>query len=358
VVTRKGEGYEPASDDPSSFHSSSPFNIENGKFLGREKGPSFSEVFGRSVCRLVAADRRFIALTAAMPEGTGLDAVQKEFPENFFDVGIAEQYMFDFAGGLALGGFRPVLGVYSTFLQRAIDQVIHDAALMRLPLLVGLDRAGLVGGDGPTHQGIYDIPLLQPVPGIVLMAPKDENELQHMVYTASRLDRPAFIRFPKEPGRGVPLDREFRELPLGQGEILRRGGRVLILAVGPLAFRALAAAEKLAGEDGIEATVLNVRFIKPLDRERILALAAAERAGRHRRGRRAARRLRLDRPRRVRECRNPLPVARFGSGRWRRAPGLARGAAGPLRPRCRRHPPERQSLRPRTITDLYVTRNA
>ncbi len=275
VVTRKGEGYEPASDDPSSFHSSSPFNIENGKFLGREKGPSFSEVFGRSVCRLVAADRRFIALTAAMPEGTGLDAVQKEFPENFFDVGIAEQYMFDFAGGLALGGFRPVLGVYSTFLQRAIDQVIHDAALMRLPLLVGLDRAGLVGGDGPTHQGIYDIPLLQPVPGIVLMAPKDENELQHMVYTASRLDRPAFIRFPKEPGRGVPLDREFRELPLGQGEILRRGGRVLILAVGPLAFRALAAAEKLAGEDGIEATVLNVRFIKPLDRERILALAAA-----------------------------------------------------------------------------------
>ena len=275
VVTRKGEGYEPASDDPSSFHSSAPFNIKNGKFLGRDKGPSYSEVFGRSVSRLVAADRRFIALTAAMPEGTGLDAVQKEFPENFFDVGIAEQYMFDFAGGLALGGFRPVLGVYSTFLQRAIDQVIHDAALMRLPMLVGLDRAGLVGGDGPTHQGIYDIALLQPVPGIVLMAPRDENELQHMVFTASRLDCPAFIRFPKEPGRGVPLDGEFRELPLGRCEILRRGGRVLILAVGPLANRALAAAEKLAGEDGIESTVLNVRFLKPLDRETILELAAA-----------------------------------------------------------------------------------
>ena len=275
VVTRKGEGYEPASDDPSSYHSSAPFNIENGKFLGREKGPSYSEVFGNSVRRLVAADRRFIALTAAMPEGTGLDAVQKEFPDNFFDVGIAEQYMFDFAGGLALGGFRPVLGVYSTFLQRAIDQIIHDVALMRLPLLVGLDRAGLVGGDGPTHQGIYDIALLQPIPGIVLMAPKDENELQHMVRTASCLDVPAFIRFPKEPGRGVPMDEELRELPLGQCEILRRGASVLILAVGPLVYRALAAADKLACEDGIESTVVNVRFLKPLDSERIMALAAA-----------------------------------------------------------------------------------
>jgi 1-deoxy-D-xylulose-5-phosphate synthase len=274
VVTRKGEGYEPASDDPSSYHSSAPFNIENGKFIGREKGPSYSEVFGRSVRRLVELDRRVVALTAAMPEGTGLDAVQKDFPENFFDVGIAEQYMFDFAGGLALGGFRPILGVYSTFLQRAIDQVIHDVALMRLPLVVGLDRAGLVGGDGPTHQGIYDIALLQPVPGIVMMAPKDENELQHMVFTASRLDRPAFIRFPKEPGQGVPLDKEFCQLPLGKAEVLRRGGQLLILAVGPLAYRALDAAGQLAAHDGIEATVVNVRFIKPLDRELIFSLAA------------------------------------------------------------------------------------
>lgn len=275
VVTHKGEGYEPASDDPSSFHSSAPFNIANGKFLGRESGPSYSEVFGRSVRRLVAADRRVIALTAAMPEGTGLDAVQKDFPENFFDVGIAEQYMFDFAGGLALGGFRPVVGVYSTFLQRAVDQVIHDVALMNLPLLVGLDRAGLVGGDGPTHQGLFDIALLQPVPGIVLMAPKDENELQHMVHTASRLDRPAFLRYPKEPGQGVPLDPEPRELPLGQAEVLRRGGQVVVLAVGPLVARALQAAEALAGEDGIEATVVNVRFLKPLDRGLVLELARA-----------------------------------------------------------------------------------
>ncbi len=275
VVTRKGEGYVPASQDPSSFHSSSPFNIENGTFIGREKTPSYSRVFGRSVRRLVELDRRVVALTAAMPEGTGLDEVQKDFPGNFFDVGIAEQYMFDFAGGLALGGFKPVLGVYSTFLQRAIDQVIHDVSLMRLPLVVGLDRAGLVGGDGPTHQGLYDIALLQPVPNIVLMAPKDENELQHMVYTASRLDRPAFIRYPKEPGRGVPLDEEFRELPLGRAEVMRRGDRVLVLAVGPLAYRALEAAERLAASDGIEATVVNVRFLKPLDRELIFSLGAA-----------------------------------------------------------------------------------
>jgi 1-deoxy-D-xylulose-5-phosphate synthase len=274
VVTRKGQGYEPACENPSSFHSSAPFNVENGKFIGRDKGPSYSEVFGRTVLRLVRQDRRFVALTAAMPEGTGLDAVQREFPENFFDVGIAEQYMFDFAGGLALGGFKPVLGVYSTFLQRAMDQVIHDVSLMRLPLLVGVDRAGLVGGDGPTHQGIYDIALLQPVPDVVLMAPKDENELQHMVYTASRLDRPVFIRYPKEPGRGEPLDAELSELPLGRAEVLRTGGDVLILAVGTLVWRALEAAAGLAREDGIEATVVNVRFLKPLDRQGILSLAA------------------------------------------------------------------------------------
>jgi 1-deoxy-D-xylulose-5-phosphate synthase len=274
VVTRKGKGYVPASQDPSSYHSSAPFNIENGKFLGREKGPTYSQIFGRTVRSLVARDRDFVALTAAMPEGTGLDAVQKDFPENFFDVGIAEQYMFDFAGGLALGGFKPVLGVYSTFLQRAVDQVIHDISLMRLPLLVGLDRAGLVGGDGPTHQGIYDIALLQPIPDIVLMAPKDENELQHMVYSGSRLARPVFIRYPKEPGRGVPLDEELHEIPLAKAEVLRRGGRALILAVGPLVYRALEAAEKLAAQDGLETTVVNVRYIKPLDRELILSLAA------------------------------------------------------------------------------------
>lgn len=274
VVTSKGKGYVPAAADPSSYHSSAPFNIEDGKFIDGAKGPSYSEIFGRTVLKLIERDRRIVALTAAMPEGTGLEAVQKEFPDNFFDVGIAEQYMFDFAGGLALGGLKPVVGVYSTFMQRAMDQIIHDISLMRIPILVGLDRAGLVGGDGPTHQGIYDIALLNPIPDIVLMAPKNENELQHMVYTGSRLAKPVFIRYPKEPGRGVPLDKDFIKIPEGEAEVLRRGNNALILAVGPLVYRALEAAEQLACLDGIEATVVNIRYIKPLDRELLFSLAA------------------------------------------------------------------------------------
>jgi len=274
VVTSKGKGYIPAADDPSSYHSSAPFNIEDGKFIDGAKSPSYSEIFGRTVLKLVEADRRVVALTAAMPEGTGLETVQKEFPDNFFDVGIAEQYMFDFAGGLALGGLKPVVGVYSTFMQRAVDQVIHDVSLMRIPMLVGLDRAGLVGGDGPTHQGLYDIALLNPVPDIVLMAPKDENELQHMVYTGSRLGKPVFVRYPKEPGRGVTLDNDLVEIPEGKADVLRRGSDVLILAVGPLVYRALEAAEQLSRLDKIESTVVNVRYIKPLDLELLYSLAA------------------------------------------------------------------------------------
>lgn len=274
VVTSKGKGYVPAANNPSSYHSSAPFNIEDGKFIGGAKSPSYSEIFGRTVLKLVEADRTIVALTAAMPEGTGLEAVQKEFPDNFFDVGIAEQYMFDFAGGLAMGGLKPVMGVYSTFMQRAVDQIIHDISLMRIPVLIGLDRAGLVGGDGPTHQGLYDIALLHPVPDIVLMAPKDENELQHMVFTGSRMAKPVFIRYPKEPGQGGPLDRELLEIPEGKAEVLRRGNHVLILAVGPLVYRAMEAALRLSGLDGIEATVVNVRYIKPLDRKLIFSLAA------------------------------------------------------------------------------------
>jgi 1-deoxy-D-xylulose-5-phosphate synthase len=273
VVTSKGKGYVPAAADPSSYHSSAPFNIEDGKFIDGAKSPSYSEIFGRTVLKLVERDRRIVALTAAMPEGTGLEIVQKEFPDNFFDVGIAEQYMFDFAGGLALGGLKPVIGVYSTFMQRAVDQIIHDISLMRIPILVGLDRAGLVGGDGPTHQGIYDIALLHPLPDIVLMAPKDENELQHMIYSGLNLAKPVFIRYPKEPGRGVPLDKDLAIIAEGSGEVLRRGNNALILAVGPLVYRVLEAAEQLARLDGIEATVVNVRYLKPLDRELLFSLA-------------------------------------------------------------------------------------
>lgn len=272
VVTEKGQGYKPAEEDPCTFHSSAPFDISNGKFKPKCNHPSYSEVFGRAVLKMVREDKKIVALTAAMPEGTGLDLVQNEFPQNFYDVGIAEQYMLDFAGGLALGGMKPVVGIYSTFMQRAIDQIIHDITLMKIPLVVGIDRSGLVGGDGPTHQGIYDIALLRPLPGVVLMAPKDENELQHMVYTGMKLQKPVFIRYPKEHGIGVPLDVEFKELPLGKSEVLREGIDGVILAVGPLVYRALEAADKLHKEEGIDLTVINIRYIKPLDTELILKM--------------------------------------------------------------------------------------
>jgi 1-deoxy-D-xylulose-5-phosphate synthase len=270
VVTNKGKGYQPALNNPTSFHSSAPFDIKNGKFIKSGNKPSYSRVFGETVLKLIRSDPEIIALTAAMPEGTGLDLVQAEFPNNFWDVGIAEQYMFDFAGGLSLGGKKPVIGVYSTFMQRAMDQIIHDFVLMKIPVVVGVDRAGLVGGDGCTHQGIFDIALLRPLPGVVILAPRDENELQHMVYTGLRLDKTVFVRYPKEPGQGVEREEELREIPFAKSEVLREGKDALVLAVGPLVSRALAAAEVLAEEERIDLTVVNVRYVKPLDEELIL----------------------------------------------------------------------------------------
>jgi len=271
VVTEKGLGYDPAVKNPSSFHSSAPFQISNGEFKKKGSIPSYSSVFGKAVLDIVEKDRSVIALTAAMPSGTGLDQVQDIYPDNFFDVGIAEQYMLDFAGGLALGGVKPVVGIYSTFLQRAVDQVIHDLTLMKIPVVVGIDRAGLVGDDGPTHQGIYDISILRPLPGIVLMAPKDENELRQMIYSGIKYRKPVFIRFPKEPGRGVMIEEEFEELPFGKGEVIREGSDGVIIAAGTLVYNAVLAADKLQKEDGIDMKVINLRFIKPLDRELILS---------------------------------------------------------------------------------------
>ncbi|MEN8221933.1 MAG: 1-deoxy-D-xylulose-5-phosphate synthase [Acidobacteriota bacterium] len=270
IVTEKGLGYDPAVENPSSFHSSAPFEISNGKFIKKGAIPSYSSVFGKAVLDIVEKDRSVIALTAAMPSGTGLDQVQEKYPDNFFDVGIAEQYMLDFAGGLALGGIKPVVGIYSTFLQRAVDQVIHDLTLMKIPVVVGIDRAGLVGDDGPTHQGIYDISILRPLPGVVLMAPKDENELRQMIYSGLKYRKPVFIRFPKEPGRGVEIKEEFEEIPLGKGEVMREGSDGVIIAAGTLAYNACEAADKLYNEDNIDLRVINPRFIKPLDSELIL----------------------------------------------------------------------------------------
>ncbi len=270
VVTEKGHGYKPAVENPSSFHSSSPFDISNGKFKKKGDRPSYSTIFGKTVLELIEKDKKIIALTAAMPGGTGLDIVQEKFPNNFFDVGIAEQYMFDFSGGLSMGGLKPILSIYSTFMQRAIDQIIHDITLMNIPVVVGIDRAGLVGGDGPTHQGIYDIALLRPLSGVVIMAPKDENELRHMIYTGLNTDKPVFIRYPKEPGMGVPLDKDLRQLPVGKAEVLKEGGDGVILAVGPLVYRALEASARLSAEENIHLAVVNIRFIKPLDSALVL----------------------------------------------------------------------------------------
>lgn len=271
VVTEKGQGYKPAEENPSTFHSSGPFDVDNGKFIKKTSKPSYSKVFGQAVAELVRMDKQVMALTAAMPGGTGLDAVQEEFPDNFYDVGIAEQYMMAFAGGLSLQGMKPVVAIYSTFMQRAVDQIIHDITLMDIPIVIGIDRGGLVGGDGPTHQGLYDISILRPLPGIVLMAPKDENELRHMVYTGYKLQKPVFIRYPKESGIGVEMDEEFKELPEGKSEIMREGSDGVILAVGTLVYRALDAAERLASLDNIDLTVINVRYIKPLDKELIMS---------------------------------------------------------------------------------------
>ena len=270
VVTEKGFGYKPAMDNPSSFHSSAPFDIHDGKFVRSSKIPSYSKIFGQTVFRLIKRDKRIIALTAAMPGGTGLDIVQKKFPENFYDVGIAEQYMFDFAGGLSINGMKPIIAVYSTFLQRAIDQIIHDLTLMKLSIVIGIDRAGLVGGDGATHQGIYDIAILRSIPDIYVASPKDENELQHMVYTGVISNETVFIRYPKEPGKGVKLDEDFKEIALGKSEVLREGKDGVIFAFGPLVYEAKDVAEKLSENDKIELSVINVRFVKPLDKELIL----------------------------------------------------------------------------------------
>lgn len=271
VVTKKGFGYAPAAESPSDYHSSNPFRIEDGCFKKESSLPSYSKVFGSVVARLMKTNPDLVALTAAMPDGTGLDCAMRECPERVFDVGIAEQYMFDLAGGMALGGMRPLAAIYSTFLQRSIDQVIHDISLMNLPVIVGIDRAGLVGGDGPTHQGIYDISLLRPVPGLVLAAPKDEGELADLLFTALQVKKPFFIRYPKESARREPAaDESLRMLPVGSSEICRQGKDGVIFAAGTLVYTALAAAERLAAERIVDLGVVNLRYLKPLDERLIL----------------------------------------------------------------------------------------
>ena len=274
VITQKGKGYLYAEENPCTFHGVSPFDIESGNF-NKEKIliPSYTQVFGETVLKLAEKDNRVIAVTAAMAEGTGLCLLRDKFPERFYDVGIAEQHGITFAAGMASKGLRPVTAIYSTFLQRAFDQIIHDVCIPNLPVIFAIDRAGIVGADGVTHQGIFDISYLRFMPNLIVMSPKDENELQHMFYTALQMNQPVAIRYPRSIGVGVPMDEEFKTIETGKAEVIKKGKDVMLLAIGNMVYPTLYASEKLEMY-GIKATVVNARFIKPLDREIIAGLAA------------------------------------------------------------------------------------
>ncbi|WP_303801231.1 1-deoxy-D-xylulose-5-phosphate synthase [Alicyclobacillus macrosporangiidus] len=266
LVTRKGKGYPSAEDAPDKFHA-----WPSGS--GGKSAPSYSSVFAETLTWLAEADERVVAVTPAMIQGSGLGKFQQKFPRRLYDVGIAEQHAATFCAGLAAAGKRPVLAIYSTFLQRAYDQVIHDICIQKLPVLIAIDRAGLVGADGETHQGAFDIAYLRTVPNLTLMMPKDENELRHMLYTGLHLEGPVAVRYPRADGEGVPLDESLRMLPVGRAEVVREGPDVALLALGPMVRVAVAAAEQLADQHGIQATVVNMRFVKPLDKSIVVRLA-------------------------------------------------------------------------------------
>jgi 1-deoxy-D-xylulose-5-phosphate synthase len=269
VVTRKGQGYKLAEEDPIAYHGPGKFDPAEGikKAAGGGK-PSYSQVFGDWLCDMARADSRLVAITPAMREGSGMVRYSEEFPERYFDVAIAEQHAVTFAAGLACEGLKPVVAIYSTFLQRGYDQVIHDVAVQNLPVLFALDRGGLVGGDGQTHNGAFDYAYLRTVPNFVVMAPSDENECRQMLTTGFRLNGPAAVRYPRGTGPGAALQKEFSEIPLGKGEVRRKGKRIAILAFGSMLKPALEAGEAL------DATVANMRFVKPLDAELARRLAA------------------------------------------------------------------------------------
>jgi len=274
VVTRKGKGYPPAEADPIKWHGPGPFDPASGTiFKEKSTGPSYSQVFGEWLCDMAAADPRIIGITPAMREGSGLVEFSKRFPQRYFDVAIAEQHAVTFAAGLAVEGLKPVVAIYSTFLQRAYDQLIHDVALQNLPVVFAVDRAGLVGSDGATHQGSYDLSFLRCIPNTVIMAPADENECRQMLYTASTLNAPAVVRYPRGAGPGVPVVSAMSALPVGKAQLRREGKSGLALLVfGALLSSAQQIAERL------DATLVNMRFIKPLDEDLIVALAARHRA--------------------------------------------------------------------------------
>ena len=273
VHTKKGKGYLPAELQPDKFHGVGKFDIPSGKVIKASgKPPTYTSVFSDAIVTLAEENTRIAAITAAMPEGTGLKRFSELYPERYFDVGIAEEHAVTLAAGMATAGIHPVVAIYSSFAQRSYDQLMHDVCLQNLPVTLCLDRAGLVGADGATHHGAFDLSYLRTMPGMVVMAPKDENELRHMLYTAVNYEGPAAVRYPRGEGIGVPLDSDFSELEIGKAEIVRDGGSIAILAVGTMVSAACKTAELLL-KRGINCTVVNMRFIKPLDKECILQMA-------------------------------------------------------------------------------------
>lgn len=277
ALTTKGKGHPAAESDYYKWHATGPFDLKSGKPIkSAAKAPTYTKVFGDTLCELMAKDEKIVALTAAMPDGTGVCEALEKFPERSFDVGIAEQHCVTFAAGLSVEGLKPVCAIYSTFLQRAFDQLVHDVCIQDLNVKFCLDRGGIAGGDGPTHHGLLDIAYLRGVPNIVLMAPKDEGEMRDMMLTMTEHVGPAAMRYPRGNGVGAPIDQPPQLLEIGKAELLRDGGEVAIVAYGSMVHPSLQAADNLA-KDGIEATVINARFVKPLDSGLLLALARTKR---------------------------------------------------------------------------------
>lgn len=274
--TTKGKGYEPAERDPWRRHTTVPFDPETGEHVGASERQSYTSIFSKTLIHLAEQDERIVAITAAMPDGTGLDKFAERFPNRCYDVGMAEQHAIAFAASLAFGGMKPVATLYSTFLQRAFDQIIHDVCLQNAPVVMCIDRAGLVGEDGDTHHGIFDIAYLRLIPNLVLMSPKDENELQHMLFTALNHDAPIALRYPRGSGMDMPLDHQLQALEIGKGELLQNGDELAVIAFGNSVHPSWQAARQLE-EDGHSIAVINARYAKPLDADLILEVAGRTR---------------------------------------------------------------------------------
>ena len=270
VLTKKGKGYKPAEESPNKFHGTGPFDIATGKKITNPNAPvSYTEVFGKTLTKLADTDDKIVGITAAMPDGTGLNIFAEAHKDHFFDVGIAEQHAVTAAAGMAAAGMKPVAAIYSTFMQRAYDSIMHDICMQKLHVTLCLDRAGLVGDDGYTHHGVFDYAYLRSIPNMTIMAPKDENELQHMLKTALDFDGPVSVRYPRGSGVGVDITEPMHELPIGKAEVLREGKELCFWAIGSMVQSAVQAADKLK-EQGIDAGVVNMRFAKPLDKELLI----------------------------------------------------------------------------------------